>query len=241
MTPNDDLQRLYKIIKSSSRVREARQMFGLQNEEFIVQFNPPKGTVTTRSAGKPRKVSNDPRGDVMFFGTDVSDFVQRNIIKHFGLKLSEKAVMDAIFFQRKFAPRPFVTYSRVPKGSGRFKFSVELFEYPNADTRKAIIQEMDEAFRLLKEMLKGEDAKKLSTTDKAYLQVKKITKFDAKFDITKRYKKIQKSMRKGAEKDEALQALRLEAAECFNRSGMTLDDIRKEAFDFERSFGVVDA
>mgnify|MGYP000319850670 CR=1 FL=1 len=236
MKITEEQLRLHKIIKGSDRVKEARRLFGLAEDEYIITFISDKTLTTKAENREPRKVTPGKK-DMIYMHTHVSPYVQKEIIEYFGLTLDHRTVEDAIFWKRPYIPHGFFSYPRV-NSRGNYEITFEFYEAPNADAWKEIQSQFKENVRLLEEYFRIKNTKGLQTSEAPYTQIKTLDLFDEKFEITKRYKAAMQ-MTDIAKRKELLANLVVEAGTKLGKVVYTIDDLRKAVDEFENYFGEV--
>ena len=169
-TNQNEMIRLYRIIKSSKRVKEARKLLGLINEddresrdkkgkkgkgenENVVNFE--NFALITTYDRKIPKIKGKRAMD--FYYKNAAEFVQKNIKKYFGLKCGMDVIMDAIF-KGRVVTRTFKARGRIVKPSNKFQIIIDFDRFPNANNRKLLWEKIIELLELVKPHI-GEAAK----------------------------------------------------------------------------------
>ncbi|MBT3864786.1 hypothetical protein HOF67_02020 [Candidatus Peregrinibacteria bacterium] len=188
-----DLLKLYRIIKSSSRVKEVRKMMGLKEGEYIITYSSGKGMVIGNTRNKKLRILRDVDGQkpIVFLTTKVKPFIEEKIIKYFDLsvdfELAEQSILEG-----RLPTKGFQISSDLNKKTGKANIKIELNEVLPPDNLEYLFEKIKQVNSLVKEFYRTENTKNLLTSDSSYKQIEPIAFLDEKFEIMKEYQKLRK-------------------------------------------------
>lgn len=228
--------KLYKIIKGSARIQTARKMFGLQKEEYVVQFvNNQTKIRDANGKEKIKKMSAETKDDFSYFSDVIEVYVKKDIVEYFQLQLPVQSVIDAIF-KAPFIPQSFIYSSAINKKTGYFQITLQFLEILNAANTNLLIRKIKEDMRFLEEFHRTNNTQGLNTRSSSFKQIKKIP-FDQQYQIYQEYRKASAQNKKISRHE--LENLVSMAKAILNKtawSGFNIKDLRKIVKDFREYF-----
>ena len=229
ITVNSELLRYYQIVKSSKNVQVAREMMGLQKDEYLLRFEGGK-TCTTRTKDALRKLS-DASSDEQYYYKEVQAYVQKNIIDFYDLPYDATWVLSCIFYGYQFVPEPFTVHPPRKNEEGNLTVSVEVAQRLSADSKRELLRQVGKAVE------EGKNLLTKSKSDVEYKKVKPINNLDEKYALAKEYPALIKLPPEKRKKAEETFVKR--AASTFNKefAAYNLSEVRTDLKDFRRIFG----
>lgn len=232
-------RKFYKVLTNSERVKDLRKLFGLSENEYIVDFG--EKLLVTNIGNKISKIEGQKDVDIGMIFLHANELVKKMIIDFFDLKIDEWEVVGAIF-QGYSINRGFNCKSDINE-LGKFEIKIEFETMPTSNDLTELDKEIRRKIELAKYQYSTKDyfihrkMRNLKTSFEKYKKIKTdIKHFDKKFEISQEYKKLLKQYPKGipaSERDQLVSSAKNTLSEKRKRSGYTIDELRKDINQFD--------
>lgn len=191
MNKEKEKLRLYKIIKSSERVRSVREMMGLGKDEYLIsstyESNSTTWEIGNKNNSKVRLVKDEFKGDELSnLLIKVQKYIEKEIIDYFNLGLEYYFVSGCIY--GRFMPNnAFEFIPFIKKETGKPEIHIIINEVLTSDTLQYLFQKIEDYNFFIKDFFRIKNTKGLNCLDSSYERGKPIDFFDEKYELANQY------------------------------------------------------